>query len=123
MSQAQAGVSSEQIEASRIFGRMIHRCAVRARGKSVLAAKAGLVAPSESKEDAERHREEAKQLIKSITAGDGHLLDLSILASVAEAASEFVPVGEDSYLTSLVGKMARRPNVEKPGPLPNRERN
>lgn len=119
----EVAVGSEQIEASKIFGRMVHRCAVRAKGKSVLAKKAGLVLPSEDKAEAARRLEEGREVIKRITGGEGHLLDPAIIASVASASSEFVAKEEIPYMEDLLVCMTRRQNVEKPGRLPNRERN
>lgn len=117
-------VSSEQVEASRLFGLTVHRCAVAAKGKTVLAKKAGLVVSSDDEEEVARSCEEGKELIKKITRGEGHLLDPSIIASVASAASMYVVKEEIPHLEILIVQMTRsRHTHEKMGRLPRGERN
>lgn len=106
-------VSSEQIEASRLFGLIVHRCAVRARGKSALADKAGLVPYTEDQSELEDRRQAAKMMIVKIISGEGHLLDKEVVGSVARAASRHVAPNEVRYLGDLVSTMLSSRRVRK----------
>lgn len=130
MHQAQAEVSKEQLEASLQFGRIIHYCAVRAGGKSQLAIRAGFVS-KEAVEKAETAAERecicapGKMVIKLITIGKAYELNVSVLLGVARAVTDVVHRDDCRRLGMLIDQITGSEfatTVERPGPLPYRER-
>ncbi len=108
MSQAQTEVSKEQIEASSQFGRIIHRCAVRIGSKTELGKRAGM----------------SKEVIKSITSGEAHNHNEEVLLRLARAVGDVVHKEDSRRLGGLIEQIAGRTmKIDRPGPLPYRERN
>lgn len=106
MSHIQAG--GESVEASREFGAIVHRCAVRMGSKTELGNKAG----------------ETREVIRSITTGNAHMHDAETLRKVATAAAHVAHRDDVRKMGVLIDKITDKVRAkEKPGRLPHRERN